>query len=175
MKTLNNFLEIEDLYPLNEFDLNFLSSNEFGHFCTFSNLEENGYNDIPNEPGLYVVLMPNNFTPIFTDTSTAISEFRGRNLLATIETLQENWVKNSRILYIGKSNNLNRRFREFVRYGYGLGVNKRGGRYIWQLVNCHNLLIGYVTDNNPRETEHQLIVNFRNNHNGKRPFANLQD
>lgn len=64
-------------------------------------------------------------------------------------------------------------------YGQGRPVGHRGGRYVWQLADAKDLLVCWKTLDvavaEPREVERQLISDFKAEHGGRRPFANLQD
>jgi hypothetical protein len=51
-----------------------------------------------------------------------------------------------------------------------------GGRYIWQLSNSDNLIICWKpTKQDARDVESEMIEQFKREHNGCRPFANLKD
>jgi hypothetical protein len=83
------------------------------------------------------------------------------------------------LLYIGKANGgstgargLRRRLDEYRRHGAGSPVGYWGGRYIWQLADSDELLVGWKTDGGARELERSMIAEFKATHT-KRPFANL--
>lgn len=56
---------------------------------TFEQLYVNGYTEVPLECGVYVVRVPDNFKVEILDTTTAITEYNGRNLLYDASMLRE--------------------------------------------------------------------------------------
>ena len=62
-----------------------------------------------------------------------------------------------------------------MRFGSGKNVGHYGGRYIWQLADSDDLVVCWKCVEDSRRVEAAMIAEFKKNHNGKRPFANLQD
>ena len=131
---------------------------------------------IPAQKGVYVVLRESESTPQFLLKGTG-GHFKGKDPNVPISELKENWVEGTPIVYIGKSNGLCKRLSQYLRFGQGANVSHWGGRYIWQLVDYLDLVICWKTleDDDPREMERLMIAEFKENHAGKRPFANLAD
>jgi len=157
-------------------DVELLINNGFENFRSFQYYHLNGYKEVKNEKGVYVVCMPLNFKVNITSNTSATKEHKRRSMLYEKSLLLKKWVPQSVILYFGKaggqSNRLRQRISQYVRYGYDEGNNHRGGRAIWQLDNSKNLLIGYVADINAGEKESWLIREFEKCY-GKKPFANF--
>ena len=94
----------------------------------------------------------------------------------SIAELRDNWVPDEAIIYIGKATSLKSRLGSYLRFGEGKFATHWGGRYIWQLKDSRELLVCWKeTDENPRVVEEEMIAQFKKEHDGKRPFANLQD
>jgi len=142
-------------------------------FTGFKTVEElrNNKSLIPKERGVYLIL---NLNPVFTFIETGTGGFfKGRNPNVEIEILNENWIENSPVIYIGKANSLHKRLGQYFRFGKGKNVGHWGGRYIWQLENSKDLVVCWkTTEEEPRIEEVNLIQKFVKQY-GKRPFANL--
>ena len=152
-----------------------IEQQEFSGFVTVSFLRESACHQVPEVPGVYLVIRPQPQPPIFLDHSTG-GHFKGREPTVPIQELQQAWVNGSIVIYVGKATVLRKRLRSYMRFGYGEPVPHHGGRYIWQLADAANLLVCWAEtpDENPRQMEHRLIQEFRARY-GKRPFANLSD
>lgn len=138
-------------------------------------------NSISNNNGCYIVYTPENFEVIIKRTTDAVSSYikNGvtKNLIYPELKLNTklNSIHNRTILYIGKAERgdggLRKRITEFVRYGYGLCNNHRGGRAIWQIENNKALLLDYFECENAEIQEKQMLKEFKAKH-GSYPFAN---
>lgn len=65
-----------------------------------------------------------------------------------------------------------------MQFGQGEPIGHWGGRLIWQLKDAKDLIVCWKVlgkDEEPREVEKEMIQAFKKGHDGKRPFANLQD
>lgn len=168
-KTLLNF----DNEILDELRLN-----GFTGFKTISEIVERNYADIPNVRGIYALLY-HNIVPEFVEVGTG-GHFKSKNPNASIEMLKESWVDNVSIIYIGKagaengSATLKSRLRQYFNFGQGKAVGHWGGRYVWQLKDCYNIVVCWkeLPHGNPRQEEATLISEFVKQYD-KRPFANL--
>jgi hypothetical protein len=60
-----------------------------------------------------------------------------------------------------------------MRFGAGELVGHWGGRFIWQLADCHDLIVCWRpgVDHDAKELESQFIREFSTVY-GRRPFAN---
>ena len=63
-----------------------------------------------------------------------------------------------------------------MRFGKGCSVGHWGGRLIWQLKDADDLVVCWKkTEEDPRGAEKKMIKDFKEQHNGRRPYANLKD
>lgn len=130
---------------------------------------------LPEEAGVYVVLRSSQAEPRFLEKGTG-GFFKGKNPNVSIAELTENYVYDTKTLYIGKAASLRKRIGQLLRFGEGAAVGHWGGRYLWQLADSANLMVAWKStpDCDPRTVEAQMIHSFISLH-GKRPFANLKD
>jgi len=158
------------------FEEKFLHGHGFGGFKAIEDHWPDGLincSSIPDQPGTYIVVCGEQFVPHFVEPGTGGS-YRGRDPNVAIAALQEKWVADSRILYVGRAANLRRRIRQYLRFGRGESVSHWGGRFIWQLRNTEELLIGYVVLANGNHVSYErLLLNEYYNKHRKLPFANL--
>jgi hypothetical protein len=160
----------------------FLLAQGFEGFKTMGELMDGARILIPAQKGVYVVLRESDSAPKFLPDGTG-GFFKGKNPNVSIAELEANWVKGTPVVYIGKaggagsSATLQKRLGQYLRFGQGANVGHWGGRYIWQLADSRNLVVCWktLTNEKPREVEHQMIAEFRTTHFGKRLFANLMD
>lgn len=139
--------------------------------------EKFNWNEITNVGGVYVVVYKNLNKPKFLSEGSG-GWFRGRNPNVLKNILLENWVDfksgEEKILYIGKSVNLSRRIKLYIRFGKGERVAKWGGRYIWQIADSDGLEICWKEVKYPRVEEKRMLMQFKSKHDRKFPFANLR-
>ncbi len=153
-----------------------LKQNGCTGFVTIEKLM-NGEVPIINDPGVYFILRISSRTPIFLNEGTG-GYHKKRNPNVSIDTLKDNWVEDTCVMYIGKATSLKKRLNQYMKFGQGKPVGHWGGRYIWQLKDASELIVCWKPTETPeiaRETEYKLIQKFKKEHNGKRPFANLRD
>jgi hypothetical protein len=74
----------------------------FSGFRTIGELRETRLTTVPEEPGVYVVVRPRQFSPVFLAESPA-GDFKGRDPAIPVEELRRGWTDESPVLYIGKS------------------------------------------------------------------------
>lgn len=134
---------------------------------------------IPNEPGVYMVILPNRKNISFRTQGTG-GYFKGKDPNVSLDKLNDNWVSNTCVAYIGKaggdnSSSLKARIKLYLEFGIGKNVGHYGGRYIWQIEQSDELIICWkpILDDVPRKIEKGYIQLFKSIYN-KRPFANLQ-
>lgn len=82
---------------------------------------------------------------------------------------------NGKILYIGKGVNLKRRIKQYIYQGYDKGNNHRGGKKLFELSGWEEFFIEFTECENARDKEKTMIQNYKDKHNGDRPFANKRD
>lgn len=140
---------------------------------------ESWIGSLPNQPGVYAVIRKNTDAPVFVKPGTG-GYFKGEDPNVEIETLQAKWNNSSHtVMYIGRAgydfghpeaqsckSTLQRRLKDYMRFGRGEKAGHRGGRYIWQLKDADELEVWYLPCDNPQTTKRELIELYR-------PFANL--
>lgn len=130
---------------------------------------------LPEEAGVYVVIRDSETAPQFLKEGTG-GFHKGKNPNVSIAELSDNYVADSKTVYIGKATSLRSRVRQLLRFGAGAAVGHWGGRYLWQLADSDDLLVAWKPTPGcvPEIIESQMIRDFVSLH-GKRPFANLKD
>ncbi len=149
-------------------------------------LKQNGFNGglsiaalkrscsiLPDAPGVYLITKPLEQKADFLTVGTG-GHFKGKNPNVPISELEANWIDESIVVYIGKATSLRSRLNQYMKFGSGKNVGHWGGRYIWQLSYADELLVWWLPNDNPRDTEKEMINDFKQEY-GLRPFANLQD
>lgn len=134
---------------------------------------------IPDRPGVYMVLYIVSSIPTFIHPGTG-GFFKKEDPNKPESFLQQNWVKETVVVYIGKAGGtgntttLSKRLRLYLRFGQGAPVGHKGGRLIWQIRNSGELLFCWKTiiSGEPRKAESELIREFVEYYT-KKPFANL--
>lgn len=150
---------------------------DFQGFKTVKELKEEGFNDIPNEKGVYVVIFKQD-KPVFLKKNIG-GHFKDKDPTISIEKIESNWISNEEVIYIrqaggnGSNATLRKRLKQYIQFGSGKPVGHWGGRYIWQLKDSDNLIIAWKeTTKDPFIIESEMIDKFREKHRD-RPFANL--
>lgn len=137
---------------------------------------------IPKQMGVYVVLREKDDHPVILDKRPSCHNESDYPSYSKAE-LEGNWVDGTHIVYIGKAGGkdlkttLHKRLSTYIRFGKGSKAKHGGGRSIWQLADAKDLVFCWrkLYNEEPREVEKQMIVDFCMQHGGKRPFANRQD
>ena len=152
--------------------VNALKMDVFNGFVRVFNLRGDALKDIPDVPGVYMVLRDSVERPDFLVRGSG-GYFKGKDPNVPLSELCANWVEGANVLYIGKAKSLRKRISQYLRFGDGKPVGHWGGRYIWQLADAQELIFCWmpvIGDADAVETE--MICRFRE-HYGSRPFANL--
>lgn len=151
-----------------------LKERGFKGFTTIKELKHNfSCGNIPHTSGVYIVLYPTTEHPQFMERGTG-GFFKDKNPDVSIEKLQAKWVEKEAVIYIGKAEDLNNRVKQYIDFGSGKPVGHYGGRYIWQIESSDNLTVCWKDFENAREKEKEMILEFKDEHNGMLPFANLK-
>jgi hypothetical protein len=127
------------------------------------------------------VIYPFKSKPVFLPQGTG-GRLKAKNPNAATSELEERWVAQSRVLYLGKagapgeSGTLHERIKHASQFGRGRRVAHWGGRLIWQIGGSADLLIRWRATPNevPRRVEQHLIRKLVS-HYSMLPFANLRD
>jgi hypothetical protein len=134
--------------------------------------------EIPDVPGVYIVIYMGDEPPELLETSSG-GWFKGRDPTLEIEDLETRWVSRARVVYIGMTGEgpragLRTRIRALVRYGTGHNIGHAGGRALWQLPASGDLLVCWRRTERGAEAaseERRLLNAFRDQHK-RLPFAN---
>jgi hypothetical protein len=149
-------------------------------FAGFRAFEELEINRIPQAPGIFAVLKPDDFQVQFLAKSTA-GVFKKKNPSLTQAALAVEWVDGADVLYMGKAGpgskgnrGLRRQIQEFMDFGEGKPPGHWDGRLIWQLANAKSLLIAWkeLPAVGLSQAEADYHRGFREEF-GRLPYANL--
>lgn len=147
-----------------------LEAEGFAGFAVWNDLS---WDDVPQSPGVYVVMKDSPDQPEFLNQNPA-GRFKGRDPTVSRTTLEAAWVVGCPVVYIGKAAGLRDRLRQYRDHGRGKPVGHWGGRYIWQTVASGELRVAWkTTGEHPRVVERQMLDAFVEDH-GQLPFANLR-
>jgi len=166
------------------FNVDELKGQGFTGFIKISELLKKGFNEIPESPGIYLVLHEGMETmPVFLASNPA-SRYKGKDPSVRMEELVAGWIEHTPLVYIGRaggmaqngrkySTTLRNRIRQFVEFGRGKSYPHWGGRCVWQVANSHDFIIAFklMDIENPVIVERELLQRFKIEH-GKLPFAN---
>ena len=134
--------------------------------------------DLPSSPGIYVVS-----SPVWEHRPLTAAAGRARHAIPVdpvVLSEKRNRILSggpTDILYIGKaggrSSDLRKRVRQFVRFGKGQARNHRGGEWLWQVEGVHNAELWMWTcpRGEPELLERRLLEAFSADH-GELPLAN---
>lgn len=131
--------------------------------------------EVPTKHGVYAVVRESTQEPRFVVPGTGR---KGSHY--TLDLLQGVWVSGTAILYFGKAEcqlGIYERLNNYLRFGKGKRSGHSGGRAIWQLEDAQDLRVCWLATGarDPVEEEGALIEAFKENHQGRRPFANRID
>ena len=145
----------------------------FEGFLPVGSLRATRLAEVPQAPGVYLILVPDGTAPTFLARSPA-GHSKGRNPTVTDAALRRAWVPGARAIYIGKAaTSLRIRLRAYLAHGAGRAAGHWGGRFIWQLTGADALLVAWreESDRPARIVERELIARFEEDY-GRLPFAN---
>ncbi len=162
--------------------MNFVTIDDIRHAgfigeVTVSALQVSSCREVPDEPGVYLILRRDLAPPAFRPQGTGCEKYTNEK----VSDLQGKWVEGTVVLNIGKAGGrdiaetLRDRLGKYMRFGKGRNSGHSGGRRIWQLRDSGDLLVCWKVTGRavPREAETELIKQFEQRH-GKLPFANAR-
>ena len=116
------------------FDRNSLAAAGFTGWQTWAELRSSDCRQVPHAPAVYVVYRDTNDAPDFLHVNPG-GRFKGKDPTVTRGELISSLVPDAHVVYIGKADIADRRFKQFSRFGAGEPVGHWGGRLIWQLAD----------------------------------------
>jgi hypothetical protein len=129
-------------------------------------------NQIEEAHGVYIVMRPQ---PDLVPTMLTENPVKRRRIrLYSGEALRARWIEGATVVYIGKAAGaagLRDRLKPFSR----MSSSHSGGRAIFQIEDCDELLVCWTVNERAPEAERELIRAFKLAHDGRRPFANWRD
>jgi hypothetical protein len=154
----------------------------FSGFVTVNELQRTKAEAAPEARGVYMILRTDTEPPVFLERSPA-GRFKDKDPTVSVAELTSNWVEGTLVLYIGRAGSsdskvtLRSRLRTYLRFGAGRRAPHYGGRLIWQVAGSASFIVCWKTtpNENPRDVERVLIERFKEEHEGRHPFADLQD
>ncbi len=142
---------------------------EFGGTLGNLQAEKGNYN------GVYIFVRPDDFGKVIFGESK-LKFWRGYEVSLTTEELQNKWVENANVLYIGKcsskTKSLQKLVRKHIEFWNGKEVSAYGGKAIGQIQNWKDLQVWYLECADPQQAKTDLLKDFFEKY-GKLPFANL--
>lgn len=146
----------------------------FVGFVPIRTLKAAGCYDIPTRPGVYLVYRETDNAPVFLEESIG-GRHKRKDPTDDVGKLARKWVGDARVVYIGKTDKtLCGRVAEYIKCGKGYDHGHWGGRYIWQLEGCDDLLIAWkpTPGSDPSGVESELVKAFESTY-GRLPYANI--
>ena len=149
-------------------------------FTGFRPLDELDPMRIPQGPGIFAILRPADFEPVFLTKSTA-GTFKKKDPNLKRESLESEWIPDASVLYIGKASagsqgnrGLRKQLQEFLDYGRGRPTVVWDARLIWQLRDALDLIAAWkeLPASEVNSAEAAYHADFVATHS-RLPFANL--
>ncbi len=129
-------------------------------------------NEIDEAHGVYVIMRPQ---PELVPTMLAANPVvRRRIRLYSREALRTRWIDGATVVYIGKAAGV-AGLRDRLKPFSTKSSSHSGGRAIFQIEDCDELLVCWAVRESAAEVEGELIRAFKLAHDGRRPFANWRD
>lgn len=149
----------------------------FDGFLPIKALVESKCAEIPEKPGVYLILTRSTQVPGFNADNPSFAANKLQPKPA--EALQKQWNTSTHVVYIGKaggadnSSNLRKRLNQYFTWSSGKGSGHDGGRDIWQIGHPGELLVAWrvTEDEDPESCEKDLLDKFVEEFK-KFPFAN---
>lgn len=137
-------------------------------------LKNNSLLNIPPRAGVYWYESDKPLVVGAYKKSNPAGHYRG-DPTVTPDKLEKKWVPDATTLYIGMASNLRKRIMLRARFADGEPVRAWGGRYLWQLDDSIQkvMKVRWEVCDDPGAKEREEIEKFKDNHEGRLPFANL--
>ena len=120
--------------------------------------------------GIYLVIWNRKDRPEFLDPGTG-GYFQYKDPNVRINLLEDHWVDDARIIYVGRSGNLQERIKLLIRFGCGENkIGHYGGRLMWQIKDAEDLKVCWKPVAAEKQGKRLVIAEFKQAH-GKLPFA----
>jgi hypothetical protein len=139
-------------------------------------LRRTRYADIPNSPGIYLIINASCSAPRFLVKSTG-GWFKRKDPSYSPDIVLKSWIEGAHVVYVGMTrarNGLRGRLCQYFDFDSGKNIGHRGGRLLWHLEDSGDLLVRWRTcsaaEADPAETA--AITQFKAIYDGRRPFAN---
>jgi hypothetical protein len=145
------------------FDRGGLEKLGFTGFVTFGDLRESWLDYVPKTGGVYAVLRESDHPPTYLASNPG-GRFKGKDPTVAVSTLEAKWVESCSVVYLGKGDNLQRRLKQYARFGAGDPIGHWGGRYIWQLSDSAELLVAWKRceeGQTAAELESEIVARFQ--------------
>ena len=81
--------------------------------------------------------------------------------MSALISWKDKWVEDALILYVGASNDLQRRINELIDFGNGKDVAHHGGRYLWQIEGADYLQVCWKVVQNEKQEETKMLEAFK--------------
>ena len=129
-----------------------------------------------NYYGVYIFVLPSDFGKVDFNETANLEKWRDRKVAVSIDELQNRWLKDADVLYIGKSESktVYKRVLEHLKFWGGENVSAFGGRIIGQIQNYENLHVWYMKCEYSEKVKKELLCEFKNKYR-QLPFANWQE
>lgn len=147
-------------------------------FLTVGSLRDSGLDQVPDQPGVYLMLYGSQEPPRFLPVSPAATLGR-ESATIPVGELEDLWVPGALVLYAGlaggkgKAATLRSRIGQFLDFGRGQKTRHRDGRAVWQIARSSTLVLCWLATPGaePWGKRNTLLKAFRAQH-GSPPFAN---
>ena len=149
---------------------------EAGRWPTAMELYCSDCAQVPEERGVYFICIPPEKEVAFQPFFWRPARNPNQSTPYPVETLEKKYMCQGCpcLLYIGKADGqkgLRQRLRQYIRHGWGESGNHLGGRAVWQVSGCQELLVLWAVCQDPAQEERALLEAFQSCKNDY-PLAN---
>jgi hypothetical protein len=142
------------------FDIADLRQRGFVGFVSVAQLDDKP-RQVPGPCGVYAVVREATDPPRFSEQSDA-GWWKGKDPAVSLERLAAEWLPGVQTLYIGDAASLQDRVGRLVEFSRARGrsVMHYGGRLLWQLERCQELLVAWKEEPYSTALEFDLLEEF---------------